>query len=240
MNPLLIRRRGMMKAIEPLSDRYLTFTATEDNSSISLTIAAGAPTTAVLEYSLNGGSFMAYTVGNVISLNSGDYIKMKRVSGVVSYLNQSSKYYKFVMTGTIEASGNIMSLIDASCESLTAGQFCFYQLFHGCTSLTTAPEMPATSLQNGAYYMTFYNCNKLIIAPELPALTVPQNGYRQTFQGCSRLKYVKTYMNNISASNCLLRWLDSVASTGTFVCDRNLNITTGANGIPNGWTRVDL
>lgn len=42
---------------------------------------------------------------------------------------------------------------------------CYYKMFSGCTSLTTAPELPATTLADFCYYNMFYGCTNLQTAP---------------------------------------------------------------------------
>lgn len=60
------------------------------------------------------------------------------------------------------------------------------------------------------------------------------------FKGCSGLNYIKCLATNISASNCTNNWVDSVASSGTFVKNASMTSwTTGASGIPTGWTVQD-
>ena len=83
-------------------------------------------------------------------------------------------------------------------------------MFNGCTSLTEAPELPATTLAQGCYQAMFYNC--------------------------TNLNYVKCLATDISATNCTNNWLVGVSSTGTFVKDANMaSWRTGGSGIPNGW-----
>jgi hypothetical protein len=42
---------------------------------------------------------------------------------------------------------------------------------------------------------------------------------------------------DISASNCLYKWVDGVASTGTFVKHKDMtSLPSGIKGIPTGWT----
>jgi hypothetical protein len=87
-------------------------------------------------------------------------------------------------------------------------------MFNGCTSLTTAPELPATTLADYCYiYM---------------------------FRGCSKLNYIKMLATNISISGCLTNWVSNVSSTGTFVKNPAMtSLPTGKSGIPSGWTVVD-
>ena len=53
-----------------------------------------------------------------------------------SFSVDSDNYVGFKMTGSIAASGNIMSLADKTCSSLSIPNSGFFQcLFYGCTSL---------------------------------------------------------------------------------------------------------
>ena len=113
-------------------------------------------------------------------------------------------------------------------------------MFYDCSSLTTAPALPATTLATGCYVSMFYDCSSLTTAPALPATTLAKTCYQLMFYGCTSLNYIKCLATNISANNCTANWVGSVASTGTFVKDANMTgWTTGINGIPSGWTVED-
>ena len=45
-------------------------------------------------------------------------------------------------------------------------------MFSGCTSLTEAPELFATTLAQSCYGSMFYNCTSLTKAPKLPVTTL--------------------------------------------------------------------
>ena len=122
----------------------------------------------------------------------------------------------------------------------TLANICYYQMFQDCTSLTTAPELPATTLTNNCYDRMFQGCISLTTAPELPATTLVDSCYYWMFTGCTNLNYIKCLATDISATNCTYNWVNSVASTGTFV--KNSSMTswpTGTSGIPTGWTVED-
>jgi hypothetical protein len=77
-------------------------------------------------------------------------------------------------------------------------------------------------------------------APELPATTLAQGCYQSMFNGCTKLNYIKMLATDISASYCLYNWVKDVASTGTFVKNKDATWNvTGAHGIPSGWTVVN-
>lgn len=76
---------------------------------------------------------------------------------------------KWTLNGSsISCTGNIESLLDY--ETVAAGQHptladhCYYYMFNGCTSLTTAPSLPATTLADYCYYGMFNSCTKIKIA----------------------------------------------------------------------------
>jgi hypothetical protein len=78
-------------------------------------------------------------------------------------------------------------------------------MFSGCTSLTTAPELPATTLANRCYYSMFDNCTSLTTAPELPATELAYNCYSYMFNGCSKLQ-VLTKSEFISYNSIISRF----------------------------------
>ena len=121
----------------------------------------------------------------------------------------------------------------------TLGTYCYQNMFRNCTSLTTAPELPATTLASNCYSSMFYGCTSLTTAPELPATTLVTNCYQYMFQICSSLNYIKvgaTSWNTTYASN----WVSGVSASGTFEKPSSTNIATGVNGIPSGWTVVNV
>ena len=149
----------------------------------------------------------------------------------------------------------------------TLAQHCYGNMFWGCSSLTTAPTLPATTLTSACYqYMfrdcraltttpsltatnltnatacyqgMFQGCTSLTTTPSLPATTLTQSCYANMFKDCTSLNEVTTYAEDISASNCLTDWLNSVAATGTFYNNGSATYTVdSASGIPQGWTEV--
>ena len=69
----------------------------------------------------------------------------------------------------------------------TLDERCYDSMFWGCTSLTTAPELPATTLANYCYVFMFRDCKSLTTAPVLPATTLAEYCYGYIFDGCTSL-----------------------------------------------------
>ena len=118
-------------------------------------------------------------------------------------------------------------------------------MFQGCTNLVNIPSiLPATTLVKSCYDCMFKDCKNITTAPELPAETAVENCYNQMFYSCSKLNYIKCLAKNVPAEGEWIStdytgsWVNGVASTGTFVKNKDATWTTGESGIPTGWTVV--
>ena len=126
----------------------------------------------------------------------------------------------------------------------TLANYCYHYMFWQCYSLTSAPSvLPATTLADGCYYDMFAVCTSLTTAPALPATTLVDRCYSGMFDGCTKLNYIKamflTDPNYQSNNVYTLNWVRGVASTGTFVKNKDATWdVTGNDGIPTGWTVV--
>lgn len=111
-------------------------------------------------------------------------------------------------------------------------------MFQNCTNLKRGPKLPALYLSSGCYWSMFQSCTSLEKAPELPAFHVETNCYNSMFSGCSSLNYMKCLaINNTNTTGWNTNWLNSVASTGSFIKHNDATFwTTGASGIPTEWT----
>ena len=123
-----------------------------------------------------------------------------------------SNNYRFVFTGTsalkIACEGNIENLLDY--ETVSAGgrptmaEYCYGGMFYGCTAMTTAPELPATTLAMDCYYSMFQGCAALTTAPSLPATTLAERCYSNMFYGCTSLTTAPELPATTLANNCYL------------------------------------
>lgn len=191
--------------------------------------------------------------GNVMSLYYGDnFIGQTNLTGK----NYAFKWLFDSITKVVNAknlslpattlSNNCYMNMFQGCTSLvtvpklpatTLAESCYGGMFLYCVNLTTAPELPATTLMGGCYMSMFENCTSLTTAPELPVTVLVASCYRQMFRNCTNLNSITCLANDISANNCTINWVDGVAASGTFTKAANISSwTTGANGIPTGWT----
>lgn len=170
----------------------------------------GTPYEISLEYSTDESHWKPYTIGETITLADSTFLLFK--SGEHKnrkFSKDDENYYHFEISGPISAQGNIMSLLNRD-FSTPLTFYGFFALFEGCTSLLSAPELPATTMAQGCYFRMFAECTGLKSAPELPAKALAYNCYGRMFTGCSALTYVpdlpatkmEAYCYNSMFANC--------------------------------------
>ena len=177
---------------------YLTFTAEEDNSSFSI---EDHDIKSNIFYSLDNGKTWKQLTDQPVSLAKGKRALLKggKPNGTPSWRN----YSNFKMEGAIAASGSVMSLVDGNGESKTIPyDYCFRSLFEDCSSLTKAPELPATTVTEKCYAGMFWGCTNLTQAPELPATTLAKRCYNNMFSGCTSLTQAPKLPATTLADNC--------------------------------------
>ena len=213
--------------------KYLTFTAVEDNSSVTLKVASCD----YLQYNKNNSGWVDYSVGSLIALASvGDYVRFR---GTGTKFNSSNHVS---IDGKVACSGNVMSLrldnygevqglssrcfcyMFSQCAGLTAApelpettlaDYCYDRMFIGCTNLTAAPELPATTLAPYCYNNMFSGCERLTTAPELPATSLANYCYSYMFSGCRSLTTAPELPATSLAYNCYNSMFDGCASLTT-------------------------
>jgi hypothetical protein len=108
---------------------------------------------------------------------------------------------------------------------------CCESMFQHCTSLTTTPVLPATTLAPWCYSRMFYECSSLTSLPELPAKNLPIECYYQMFCSCSSIKLSETQTWDYQAEYIIPSTWDTTGSHGNN-CINNMFLQTG-------WTFVD-
>ncbi len=253
---------------------YLTFTASaEQTMKIKAYLDYSYDESALdesMQYSVNGGEWAQLTAGEAITFGGDNGTLRLRGKSANGTATSNSSYAQISFGDDnvqVACSGDIRTLVDyenyatvstanarfcslfKSCTSLTSApelpattltEYCYYLMFHDCTSLTVAPELPATTLASYCYDRMFYGCTSLTVAPELPAETLVNWCYYYMFYGCTNLSSITMLATNISAKYCLNYWVSGVASTGTFTKAAAMtSLPTGTSGIPGGWTVVN-
>ena len=197
----------------------------------------GSPYDITLEYRVGNAEWTSYTIGAEIALGDGERLQFRAGEGGNDFFSKDydNNYYSVDVTGTgsINVSGNIMSLLDRSltrndmpeygftylfrvCGALvdasdlilpatTLADWCYIGMFDGCTELTSAPELPATTLADYCYDGMFIGCTGLTSAPELPATTLANGCYSYMFRGCTSLTSAPELPATTLADYCYFR-----------------------------------
>ena len=136
----------------PVTGDWLCLTAEEANSTVAMAANGSAPAVS-LECSTDGSTWSPFVVGTttVTLANIGDKVYVRATSAGNTGMGTSiANYNKFVMTGKIAASGDVDTLLDQN-GNATLTNYCYYCMFYGCTSLTSAPTLPSTTLAEYCY-----------------------------------------------------------------------------------------
>lgn len=210
---------------------YLTFTA-----SAAQTMTINTYDSYVLDesmqYSVNGGEWVQLTAKTAITFG-GDKgtlrLRGKSANGTAASSSSRAQISFGDDNVQVACSGDIRTLVDyenyatvstanarfcnlfLSCGSLTSApdlpattlaDHCYRNMFRLCTSLTAAPELPATTLTEYCYYLMFYDCTSLTVAPELPATTLANNCYESMFRLCTSLTVAPELPATTLAESC--------------------------------------
>lgn len=164
--------------------KILTFTANEDGVSLAFFFNrnyAGEEQqnpNITFQKSTDGGlTWEEHTIGvydpddgdtsdlDVIALDGGESVMFKGVNSenftVGDPENDGGIYVGFYLDGSAAASGDITSLINGVGVDATVQFMQFYSMFSGCTGLTQAPALPATTLAEYCYNSMFYGCTNI-------------------------------------------------------------------------------
>ena len=164
-----------------------------------------------LQYSTNTTTWNTWDGTTTLYSSSSGATKYLYLRGVgntyITGSSASSTTKKWVLTGnSINCNGNIETLLDYA--TVINGQhppmanYCYYYMFDECTSLVTAPSLPATTAVIGCYGDMFSYCTSLVTAPSLPATTLASQCYYYMFNRCTSLVTAPSLPATTLAENC--------------------------------------
>ena len=184
---------------------YLTFTALEPS-----TILYNPSRVATAQYSYDKINWK--TADNVtLKLNTDDKVYFK--GNITSFQTTTGSVAHFTMTGKIAASGSIMSLQEGNPQDKSLKyKYEFYELFLRCSSLVTAPELPANSLTESCYSYMFAGCTSIVNAPALPSTSLAVNCYDCMFGNCTSLINAPALPANTLELGCYINMFSGCTS----------------------------
>ena len=167
-------------------------TALEFTSPEVFSISASKNWDGKLEYT-NGSGWQTWDGSEITSGENGSnhciYLRGTGNSKITGMISTGAKWN--IIGTNIACNGDIDLLLDYSTVKSgnrpAMANYCYASMFRGCTSLTAAPSLPATTLADHCYYSMFRGCTSLMAAPSLPATTMVKNCYTAMFWGCTSL-----------------------------------------------------
>lgn len=193
-----------------------------------------------MQYSLNDGAKTDVT-GDAINVNVGDKVAFygnntnitnyngTRIAGgtadckvygnIMSLVDEEgfatadTLRDQYTFRGLFNENTHLTSARNLLLPATALANSCYYEMFRGCTSLTSAPALPATTLARDCYNRMFISCTSLTTSPVLPATTLSVYCYYHMFNGCSNLSSLTCLASDFSPSHCTDGWLDGTAVT---------------------------
>ena len=240
------------KAEEAILPPYVTFTAEQPQTFKMIT--EGNYKISDLQYSVNFGDWKDVVADTEVDF--GGKIGGLRLRGKNRYGTAKEAFIYSTISFTnpdveVACTGDIRTLLDwenyktvntqdacfiylfDGCKVLTSApdlpgttlaENCYYFMFQNCTSLKVAPALPATQLANDCYCGMFYGCTSLETAPELPATNLPSNCYNAMFNGCRKLMSFTLLVPKTSISNYPYGISNWLKNAGTDATSRTLKV----------------
>ena len=159
-----------------------------------------------LEYSVGGNEWATVKAGTGVTFGgtNGDLrLRGKNTTGTAI---GSVMYSTITFTNSdvpVACTGDIRTLLDwDNYTTVNTENARFNYLFNNCSVLTSAPELPATSLAYNCYYCMFLGCKNLKSAPKLPAKALANQCYAYMFARCTNLKTAPELPAEVLAHQC--------------------------------------
>ena len=253
---------------------YLTFSAAgEQDVTLMAGVVNGGESSFIpddMEYSVGGGEWTAAVLNTPVSFGGtkGDLrfrakssVGTSTISGDLlnGTVSGEAMNFSFGSDEPVSCSGDIRTLVDwenhetvsttdaqfailfVNCTSLISApnlpatelaDYCYLGMFNGCTSLKEAPDLPATELADYCYGVMFDGCTSLDKAPELPATTLADDCYNNMFYGCTSLKEAPELPATELAERCYKSMFEGCASLSYI---KMLATDISATGCLNNW-----
>ena len=159
-----------------------------------------------LEYSVNDGEWATVEAGIEVTFGGPHGDLRLRGTNTNGTATTDDKYSTITFTDKnvkVACTGDIRTLQDwrnYSTVNTQNAKFCY--LFKDCAVLTSAPDLPATTLAENCYFGMFRGCTSLTSAPELPATNLAYECYSRMFSGCTSLEKAPELKTTTLAHNC--------------------------------------
>ena len=149
--------------VEFVSSTAMTITPKYTNSGVTL------------QYSLDGSTWTTIATGATTPSANIIYFRGQATETKALFTeNTFSNTWTFTGATNLECNGKLDRLLQNTLGSainvLTIGDYCYDSMFYGCTSLVTAPALPATTLASFCYNSMFYGCTSLKLSETMTGI----------------------------------------------------------------------
>ena len=161
-------------AVEFVSSTPMTITPKQTNAGVTL------------QYSLDGSTWTTIATGATTPSANIIYFRGQATETKALFTERTfSNTWTFTGATNLECNGKLDRLLQNTLGSdinvLTIGDYCYDNMFYGCTSLVTAPALPATTLASFCYNSMFYGCTSLKLSETMTgiydtAYRIPKTG----------------------------------------------------------------
>ena len=184
---------------------YLTFTASAAQT-MTINTYGGYVLDESMQYSVGGGEWAQLTAKTAITFGGDNgtlRLRGKSANGTAKSDLSRAQISFGDDNVQVACSGDIRTLVDyENYATVSTANARFCSLFEGCESLTTSPELPATTLAESCYEYMFWDCTSLTVAPELPATTLTEFCYNRMFSYCTSLTVAPELPATTLAQSC--------------------------------------
>ena len=149
--------------VEFVSSTAMTITPKYTNSGVTL------------QYSLDSSTWTTIATGATTPSANIIYFRGQATETKALFTESTfSNTWTFTGATNLECNGKLDRLLQNTLGSainvLTIGDYCYDSMFYGCTSLVTAPALPATTLASFCYNSMFYGCTSLKLSETMTGI----------------------------------------------------------------------
>ena len=170
---------------------YVTFTA-EGEQKFMMTTTGDYDLSGKFQYSVNEGKWENVVKDTEVLFGGTNGNLRLRGTNKNGTATDDSNYSTIIFTVPsvkVACTGDIRTLLDyKTYKTVATDQAKFCDLFFNCNALTSAPQLPATTLASKCYSYMFSGCTNLKSAPELPAKTLAYSCYSYMFNNCTSIE----------------------------------------------------
>lgn len=184
---------------------YVTFTA-EGEQKFMMTAKGDYDLSGKFQYSVNEGKWENVVKDTEVLFGGTNGNLRLRGTNKNGTATDDSNYSTIIFTVPsvkVACTGDIRTLLDyKTYKTVATDQAKFCDLFFNCNALTSAPQLPATTLASKCYSYMFSGCTNLKSAPELPAKTLAYSCYSYMFNGCTSIESAPKLPATTLKDNC--------------------------------------